>query len=255
MRITVLGCWAPYPRPGGACSGYLVQDAGVSILLDAGNGSFSNLCKHIAFRDLDAVFISHLHLDHCADLFCLRHALKIAYKKNSGRAQMPLFMPQEPAEDIERLTGSQDGVFDLRTIEKLPLQDDLFTAVVGHLELLFTPTWHSLPGYGVIIGNGRSKIAYSGDTAYFAKLATYWRGVQLLLCEASGFQAESDSLAGVHLTAAQAGLLAAKSGAERLLLTHLLPEYEPVDLCAEAAENCSCWVASAEENKTFLAMC
>jgi ribonuclease BN (tRNA processing enzyme) len=36
VRLTVLGRWSPYPPPGGACSGYLIEAAGRYILLDSG---------------------------------------------------------------------------------------------------------------------------------------------------------------------------------------------------------------------------
>ena len=43
MKLTILGCYGPYPSPQGACSSYLVEGGGVRILLDMGNGSLANL--------------------------------------------------------------------------------------------------------------------------------------------------------------------------------------------------------------------
>ncbi|NLK51079.1 MAG: hypothetical protein GX295_01340 [Syntrophomonadaceae bacterium] len=75
MRITVLGCWSPYPRAGGACPGYLLEFFDYRLLLECGNGSFSHLQAVTDFRTLDGAIITHFHEDHAADLFCLRHAL------------------------------------------------------------------------------------------------------------------------------------------------------------------------------------
>ncbi len=50
MNITVLGCWAPYPRAGGACSGYLLREGETVVLLEAGDGSFIRLTATVDFR-------------------------------------------------------------------------------------------------------------------------------------------------------------------------------------------------------------
>ena len=91
MKLTVLGCWAPYPKAGGACPGYLVQVGETNILLDCGNGVLSNLQRHLDFRSLNAVIISHLHPDHFADLFCLRHAIEGARRTDSNIKALPLY--------------------------------------------------------------------------------------------------------------------------------------------------------------------
>lgn len=33
MQLTVLGCWAPYPRAGGACPGYLLQAGTTNLFM------------------------------------------------------------------------------------------------------------------------------------------------------------------------------------------------------------------------------
>ena len=94
MEITVLGCWAPYPRAGGACSGYLIRGGGQNILLEAGNGSLSRLMGFLDFRRLDAVIISHLHPDHYLDLFPLRHAIEGARRDGSRAGPLNSFYRQ-----------------------------------------------------------------------------------------------------------------------------------------------------------------
>ena len=72
MRITVLGKSPSWQDAGGACSGYLVEEDGFSLLLDCGNGVFSKLRHYCDYVDLDAVLISHLHADHFLDLIPLQ---------------------------------------------------------------------------------------------------------------------------------------------------------------------------------------
>ena len=91
MQLTVLGCWAPYPAPGGACSGYLVQHGETSIMLEAGNGSFSRLCKFMDLNHLAAVIVTHWHPDHYVDLFCIRHDIAKAIRDGKRTGPLALF--------------------------------------------------------------------------------------------------------------------------------------------------------------------
>ncbi|MCG8541098.1 MAG: MBL fold metallo-hydrolase, partial [Clostridia bacterium] len=65
MKITILGNSGPYPRAGGACSGYLLEEDDIKILIDCGNGVLSRLLGMIeSLEDIDAIILSHLHSDH-----------------------------------------------------------------------------------------------------------------------------------------------------------------------------------------------
>ena len=68
LQFTVLGCATPYPAVGNPCSGYLVASGATRIWMDAGSGTLGPLQEHARLDELDAIWISHLHADHCADL-------------------------------------------------------------------------------------------------------------------------------------------------------------------------------------------
>ena len=68
MRLTVLGSCGAYPEAGQACSGYLVEHDGFRLLVDLGYAVVPELLRHLTAAGVDAVFISHGHPDHCADL-------------------------------------------------------------------------------------------------------------------------------------------------------------------------------------------
>src|SRR5688572_2337905 len=78
MRLTVLGKSPSWQDAGGACSGYLIEENGTTVLLDCGNGVFAKLRERIDYIDLDAVVISHLHADHFLDLVPYSYALTYA---------------------------------------------------------------------------------------------------------------------------------------------------------------------------------
>lgn len=77
MRLTILGCSGSMSGPDGAASSYLLQADGYdddgklrtySIVMDFGPGAMGQLLRHLDPAELDAVFLSHLHADHCVDI-------------------------------------------------------------------------------------------------------------------------------------------------------------------------------------------
>src|SRR5919197_1017835 len=93
MRLTVLGKSPSWQDVDGACSGYLIEDSGASLLLDCGNGVFAKLRQHRDYTELDAVLISHLHADHILDLVPYAYALADAPR------QEPVPVPPWPGTD------------------------------------------------------------------------------------------------------------------------------------------------------------
>ncbi len=254
MELTVLGCWAPYPRAGGACSGYLVRGGGLNILLEAGNGVLSRLMGLIDFRSLDVVVVSHLHHDHYLDLFALRHAIEGARRDGSRAGPLKLLLPCEPEREYELLAG-YDQAFTLSAIESLPVErlpGDLKVHKVelGELTFCFAPAKHPMPGFSVAV-EGDGKLAFSGDTARTDALVALATGADLFLCEASGQDSDTKAMKGIHLTATQAGETAGEAGVKRLLLTHFWPEYDPNVLCRQAQKAFSGPVEAAKEGKSY----
>src|SRR5260370_33746436 len=68
LSVTVLGTASPYPRPGEPCSGYLLRAAGAAVWADAGSGTMAELQRPVGLDEVDALWISHLHPDHCPEL-------------------------------------------------------------------------------------------------------------------------------------------------------------------------------------------
>ncbi|MBO8138115.1 MAG: MBL fold metallo-hydrolase [Desulfotomaculum sp.] len=255
MQLTVLGRYAPYPAPGGACSGYLIQNGETSIMLEAGNGSFSKLCKHIDFRRLAAVVVTHLHPDHYMDLFCLRHAIAAAIREEKRTGPLALFLPSQPEEEYQRLAQYTDAfiVNSIETLPKVELDNSIqvYRSRVGRLQLEFVPNYHPIPAYAVSIECERGRLVFSGDTARTRELEEIARGADLFLCEASGLDKDIEFVRSGHLTARQAGELAKKAGVRKLVITHLYPEYSINDLSTQASEGFGRAVVVAKEDAKY----
>lgn len=226
MRLTVLGCWAPYPRAGGACSGYLLEDDNTNLLLDCGNGAFSNLQKHIDFRRLHGVIITHFHPDHYMDLFCLRHAVEGAIRDGSLKDPLPLYVPGTPGPAFEQMM-SLGNAFQTKKITEDALVQ------IGRLSFRFLRTVHKLEAYAVR-ATGSSTIGYTADTGWFSGLNSFFQGCNLLLSEASVLEKDKEYAKTGHLTVKQAAQLGRDTGAKKLVLSHFWPEYDLKEVLAEA---------------------
>jgi ribonuclease BN (tRNA processing enzyme) len=82
-------------------------------------------------------------------------------------------------------------------------------------------------------------LCYTADTAPCRAVDDLADGCAVLLAEASGLDADGP-LRGGHLTAGDAGRLAARSEARLLILTHLRPWQDHAALLAEAAGVAGC---------------
>ena len=78
------------------CAGLLLQTDRTRQVLDLGPRALQELRRHTNFRTLDAVIVSHMHVDHVLDLLTLRHAL--AYNPLPASAPVPVWLPPDGAE-------------------------------------------------------------------------------------------------------------------------------------------------------------
>ncbi|GAA4210413.1 MBL fold metallo-hydrolase [Actinocatenispora rupis] len=247
-QITVLGSATPYPRPDNACSGFLVTGAGTRLWLDAGPGTLAQLQRHARPDEIDAVWISHLHADHCADLLPAYYALLFA--DLSPAAPIPLYGPPGIADRLAAFLTNGPRRSPVESAFEVHELRDGHEVRVGGLTLHSRAVDHGMPAYAVRIGAAGRSLVYSGDTAPCAALDSLARACDLLVCEA-----DSDTVpAGeppVHHTPEEAGATAARAGATRLLLTHVGPAIAPDRAVARAASAFPGPVAYAEPGGTY----
>ncbi len=228
MRLTVLGGSAACPNPGGASTGYLVEQDGFSLVLDTGPGTVPVLRKYVNLRDVGAVVISHLHSDHTIDLVPFRYGLR--YIPGGQGPRVPLWMPPRGREFLDGLSGvfamgAETGQPFFETEFELGEYDPSRSICLGPFTVSFTPTRHFIDCWAMRIEAGGRTLVYLADSSYFPELASFASNADVLICEAtmpaqSPGQPKSDG----HMTAADAGRLATASSAKHLLLTHMWQE-------------------------------
>ena len=95
VQLTVLGSSGGCASPGNPASGYLLTHERSTIWCDAGSGTFMALMDLMDPADVDAIVISHIHTDHCADLIAFYGYM--AYGP-SGTIPVPVFLPHGAVE-------------------------------------------------------------------------------------------------------------------------------------------------------------
>lgn len=244
MEITVLGCSGSGPGPNSPSSGYLVRAGGHALVLDLGNGSLGALHRHLDPFQLDALLVSHLHPDHCADIASLvvyrRYHPQPPYSATERR--LPVYGPVETPDRLaaayatcahERAAEDLRDVLDFRVIE-----DGTATTVCG-VAVSTRRVVHPCESYATRLELDGRSLVYSGDTGASEALVELATGADVLLCEATWPSTGPGGIAqppGVHLSGREAGEHAASAGVGRLLLTHVAVWYDPDEVLAEAKE-------------------
>ncbi|MCO5316517.1 MAG: MBL fold metallo-hydrolase [Solirubrobacterales bacterium] len=233
----------------GACSGYLIEEGGATLLLDCGNGVFGKLRRYHDYVDVDAIVISHLHADHFFDLvpyaFALIHAPR----------QQPVPVDRWPGTDSParpKLYGppGSPGVF--RRLAALwgleSLVDDAFDiheygpgslVLVNGIEIAFREVPHYIQTHAVgLTGPDGQRITYGADCSPNQNLIDFASETDLLVAEATLPRPERTGVRG-HLTPAEAGEHAEAAGAKGLLLTHFSDELDAEWVAGQAKQQFS----------------
>ena len=221
MKLTVVGCSPAWPNPGGAQSGYLLEGPG-RLLLDCGPGVLARLRETYSsngWPEVDAIAISHFHLDHWGDLVPWVWGTMWGLGRDKDRPE--LWLPPGGREELAAF-GTRFGTPDMfnRAFALKEYAEGVpFNAAGLELTALRLPHY-TVQTYGFRVSNESSTLAYSGDTGPSERLAELADGADLFLCEATLADGESDGLPRGHLSGDEAVAAFEDSGAKRLVLTH-----------------------------------
>lgn len=229
MRCVVLGAAGSRPGNGEPCSGYLVSTDTTTILVDCGFGVAAALTGTMAVADLDAVVVTHRHLDHCVDVLGLYAVLR------HRDQQVPVHAAPEVQESLTAMITPH------RRDEwrwHLPMTTLVAGDVVriGDLEIAAHASDHPPPTVSLRITDGDGAVlAYSSDSGGGGDLAACLHDADVALVEASWQERDDDRWGDGHMTSARAGEVARDAGVRALVLTHLRPHLDPQHSLAEAA--------------------
>ncbi len=225
VKLTVVGCSPAWPNPGGAQSGYLLEGPG-RLLLDCGPGVLAKLRERESWPLVDAIAITHWHLDHWGDLVPWVWGATLG--PGEGVEPPQVWVPPGGRE-VLRTAGQRLGrpemfedAFDMREYaDGVPFEAAGFE-VIAHRVLHY-----DLLAFGFRASANGMVVGYSGDSGPSEGLTDIARDADLFVCEATLLAPNPEGGTRGHLSAEEARAASETAGAKRLLLTHR-PEERPL---------------------------
>lgn len=230
MRVTVLGYQSPYPGPGGATPGYLIETNEAKLLVDCGSGVLSQLGVYLPIYELDALLLSHYHHDHVADVGVLQYGLMVhqLFGQRPADKPLPIYAPALPEQQTKTLTYRDATRF-------FPLEEHS-QLVIGDVHVSFRRTDHGDgdPCYAMrFVANGKT-IVYGADSGPETNWGGFVDGADLFICEGTYLDHNRPKTPNGHLSVRQAAELAQAHDCRSLLVTHLFHGYEESDVLGQA---------------------
>ncbi len=232
MRVTVIGSGTISLSPTRGCAGYLIEAGGARILMDVGPGAAHTMARlGMDWWGVTHIVLSHWHLDHIGDLptmiFAWRHA-----RLEPRTAPLTIIGPTGTRELIARwATALGDWLavpgFSVEIIE--PALESPVSLADGVI-LTSRSVPHTAESVAYSLEHDGKRLVYTGDTGEDPSLGVWAVGCDLLLAECS----LPDSMpVPIHLTTSQTAALATAAAPGMLVVTHMYPPLEGIDLRAE----------------------
>lgn len=235
MRVTVLGKSPSWPDAGGACTGYLIQEGGYSLLLDCGTGVLAKLRTHLDYFAVNAVLITHLHSDHFFDLVPFSYALTLSPRREAEGSDKPaLYAPPGARGVLRRMLGAWGNEELIESAFALREYDPAAGVELGPLRARMREVPHFTRTFAVDLQGPGGRLTFGADCGPNDALVALARDTDLLIAEATLSEPEEGERRG-HLTAREAGEHARHAGARQLLVSHFSDELEPEWVRSEAS--------------------
>jgi ribonuclease BN (tRNA processing enzyme) len=236
MKLVVLGSGTSVPHPARSSSAHWLETAsGATLLLDLGASAIHRMAQEgLDWVNLDAVWISHFHLDHLGGLFPFLFGTKHAPDTQARRKPLRIYAPR----GFKKLFQAFDTAGDYNLL-KQPFPVEIHEVapadefeVLPNLRAETFSTPHTDESLAIkLTDRDKASLAFTSDTGYTEALAAFAQNVSLFIMECSFFR---DKPVELHLELEEAMRLAESSGARRVMLSHLYPEWDKFDLVAEA---------------------
>ena len=226
MRVTILGAGTAIPARDYSPSGIYIQAGREHLLFDAGPGTAQRLRNAgVTIFELDRLFLTHYHLDHCLDLASILFALGIPEPRRTK--SLIVYGPPGLKKLYRQLNRAFHGWLTprsyglaLKELKETTLRLPGYTVASRWMN-------HSAPALGYRVETGSKRLAYSGDTDACESLAELGRNTHLLILECSA--TDEQKVAG-HLTPTACGRIAEQVNCRHLALTHFSPVFKGYDI-------------------------
>ncbi|MBA2736928.1 MAG: MBL fold metallo-hydrolase [Pyrinomonadaceae bacterium] len=237
MKLVVLGSGTSVPHPSRSSSGYWIETENHSLLLDCSASAVHRMAQEkLDWANLDAIWISHFHLDHIGGLAPFLFGTKYAPETQNRIKPLRIFGAKGLQKLIENFDRANEysllkQPFPLEIIEVESLES---FDITPDAEAVAMKTPHTDESCAIHLRDKNDKIVvYTADTGFDKTLGTLARNADLFLLECSFIKNKPVE---THLELAEAIHLIRYAAPKRAVLTHLYPEWDAVDFQSEIAK-------------------
>ena len=253
MKLTVLGSGSTIPHPDRTSSAYWLETSGGYILLDcSGSAPMRMAQERLPWHELDAIWISHFHMDHCGGLGPFFAGVKHAQQMKTRRKPLRVCGPR----GLKKLISKVNDVHNYKLLEQpFPVEIVEIQAlepfeIVDGVETVAMSTPHTDESHAVHIRDGDgTTLVYSADTGFDDIVAAFANQVDLFVLECTYLE---DKPLKKHLELAEAMHLVRKAHPKKAMLTHFYPEWDAVNFAEEVRKfTPMCEVIEAKDGLTI----
>lgn len=244
MKITVIGSGVAVPSLRRLTPGLVVEVGEEKILFDCGPDILHGLLEAgITHQEIDRIFITHFHPDHTLGLAHFLFASR--YELRPRRKDLWLAGPP----GLKKLLGDFKDIYP-GWLEETEYR--LFVHIVSGnewsgpgWEVKTAPVVHNPESIAYRLEDKRGRsVVYSGDTGYCDSLIELAKGADLLIAECSFPDIVDIS---THLSPNKAGRIARRAEVKKVLLTHMYPPCDEIDVVKECQREFPGEVIRAED--------
>ena len=250
MKITVVGSGTVVPRLERRQSCVVVRASGQMLVFDLGSGALRGMLRSgLDPLSVDRIFFTHFHPDHTVDVVPLLFAINYGAPE---KRTLPLYLTGP--EPFLRFWGSVMEVWgawmagDYATlVSELPQECQSPIDLAG-CRLSWAPAEHRSESIAYRLDDEGGALVYTGDTDYSQTVVELARGAHTLLIECSF--PDHTPVPG-HLTPSGVARIASETGVRRVVLTHIYPAAEDLDLVTEVGRGFEGEILVAEDGLEF----
>jgi ribonuclease BN (tRNA processing enzyme) len=235
MQLIVLGSGTSLPHPRRASTAHWLKTDRGTLLLDISADAPRRMAEEgLDWAGLDAIWISHFHLDHSGGLAPYLFGMRSAPQTQKREKPLNIYAGIGFGRILKAFDDANNyklfkQPFPLNVVELRPGQE---FEILPELSATTFSTPHTPESLALRLTNKDGRIVvYTSDTGYSLELAEFAAGADLLVMECSFFK---DKPVTTHLELDEALQLARTAAPRKLLLTHLYEEWDDVDLVSEA---------------------